>query len=78
LPGGAVPHARYRFSGMGGATLGALVLLLFWLGVYPAPLISAAQHATAGLALSRASFRAADIAATPQSPILLTSARPTP
>jgi len=57
----------------GGATLGALVVLLFTLGVYPAPLISGIQHATAGLVLSRTNFRAADIVATPHSGVILSS-----
>ena len=57
----------------GGATLGALVVLLFTLGVYPAPLISGIQHATAGLVLSRTNFRAADIATTPHSGVILSS-----
>jgi NADH-quinone oxidoreductase subunit N len=80
LPSGTAPPARYRLSGIGigGVTLGALVVLLLCLGIYPAPLITAAEQATAGLASSRANFRAADITETPQHPIILTSTRPNP
>ena len=56
-----------------GATLGALVVLLVTLGIYPAPLISGVQHATAGLILSRTNFRAADIAAAPHSRVIWSS-----
>ncbi len=80
VPSAAPPPARHRISGIGigGVTLGALVVLLFCLGVYPAPLIIAAKQATAGLASSRANFRAADIGAPQQNPVILTSARPNP
>ena len=56
-----------------GATLGALVVLLVTLGIYPAPLISGIQHATAGLVLARTNFRAADIAAAPHSRVIWSS-----
>ena len=65
-PEAASPPVNHKFSRMGGATLGALVVLLLWLGVYPVPLIAAAQQATAGLASYRANSGAANLAAAPQ------------
>ena len=73
-PGKATPPAGPELSLTGGATLGALVVLLFVLGIYPAPLIAGVQHATAGLVLSRTNFRAAEIAATQHNPVILSSA----
>ena len=62
LPGTALPSVTLRFSRTGGATLAALVLLVIWLGVYPAPLISIVQQTTAGLASDHTSLRSVDIA----------------
>lgn len=73
LPGGASPPLGYKFSHVGSATLGILILLLFGLGIYPAPLISAVQQATAGLASYRTDFSTDDIAATPQKPEFLSA-----
>ncbi|GLR66003.1 NADH-quinone oxidoreductase subunit N [Acidocella aquatica] len=67
-PSLASPPATPKTSPTGGAMLGVLVILLFALGIYPAPLISAIQHATAGLARSRAIYLAEDNTAVTQSP----------
>ena len=69
LPGTTSPSITLRFSRTGGATLAALVVLVIWLGVYPAPLISIVQQTTAGLASDHTSLRSVDIA----QPILASS-----
>ena len=49
-PGQTPLHAGRRLSRTGGGTLAVLVLVLIWLGVYPAPLIAVLHQTTARLA----------------------------
>jgi NADH-quinone oxidoreductase subunit N len=74
-PSPAAPLIGPELSLTGGAILGVLVVVLLVLGVYPAPLISTVQQATAGLALSRQNSNTGDLAAMPQNRMILSSLR---
>lgn len=59
---GAVPVAATgALSRLGGATLLVLAVLLIWLGVYPAPVMSMARETTAGLMPHHAIVHTAEI-----------------
>jgi len=74
-PGGVTAPLGHAFSRTGSVTVCTLVALLFGLGIYPAPLISAMQQATAGLASYRVDFRTDDIATLLQNPVVLNNSR---